>query len=292
MFKRKEEKHITDKDVMRTLPHTRREVFFDLFKHRKMSLFALSCFTFMFFIPLAVDLIFFNFLQNVAIASDKTDYLFSLFFYEMIILIPCMVIGCLGLAGAFEVAKNMVWQEGTMLASDFFHGIKTTWLHALTNGLILGVILSAGVIGSCFLLIYQPVSPIIIGVGIGAMILFFLFFGIAVVMNYTQDAYYQNSYGAVLKNSFRFMGLLNWRLLVIFLLSTGVVVTLCFFNIVTLIIGMALFAVLNSVVVILYTLVSHSAFDKYINMDNYPHLVGRGLYKVEDNDEINKDEEA
>ena len=58
------EKHITDEDVKRTLPHNRKEVFFDLLKYRKMTLFALSCFVFMFFIPLAVDLFYFNFSFN------------------------------------------------------------------------------------------------------------------------------------------------------------------------------------------------------------------------------------
>ena len=61
MFK-KESKHITDADVKRSLPHNRKECFFDLLKYRKMALFSLSSFVFMFFIPLAIDLFFFNFL--------------------------------------------------------------------------------------------------------------------------------------------------------------------------------------------------------------------------------------
>ena len=109
MFKRKE-KNITDMEAKKTLPHTRKEVFFDLIKHRKMTLFSLSSFVFMFFIPLAVDLFYFNFLESAAIASDKAEYLFSLFFYSMIIMIPCMLIGFLGLAGGFYVAKKLVWQ--------------------------------------------------------------------------------------------------------------------------------------------------------------------------------------
>ena len=66
-----------------------------------------------------------------------------------------------------------------------------------------------------------------------------------------------------------------------FLLSTGVVISLCCFNFVTLTIGLFLFAVLNSVVVIIYTLLAHHAFDKYINQEHYPEYVGKGLYKVD-----------
>ena len=77
---KRKEKNITDQEVLKSLPHNRKELFFDLLKNRKMTLFAISCFTFMFFIPLAVDLFFFNFLESAAIAEGLDNQLFSLFF--------------------------------------------------------------------------------------------------------------------------------------------------------------------------------------------------------------------
>ena len=281
MFKKKEEKHVTDADAKRTLPKNRKEVFFDLLRHRKMTLFSLSCFTFMFFIPLAVDLFYFNFLESAAVSANKPEYLFSLFFYSMLIMIPCMIIGFIGFAGAFYVIKKLVWQEGIMLASDFFQGIKENWKHALINGILFSVFLFGLVIGSTYLIIYAPVAPIWCGIGIGALIIIFLIFGISISLNFTQDVYYINSYGVTLKNSFRFMGLLNWKALLIFIFSTGAVITLSIFNLITLAIGLFLFAILNSVVVTLYTLISHQAFDKYINQEHYPQYVNKGLYKEE-----------
>ena len=281
---KKEEKHITDQDVKQTLPTNRKEVFFDLLRNRKMFLFALSCYTFMFFIPLAVDLIYFNFLESMAISAEKYQYLFSLIFYSMIIMLPCMVIGFIGLAGAFYVAKHLVWQDGISLASDFFKGIKENWKHALINGVIFGLVLFGLVVGGSFMLIYADVHAVVRGIGIGALIVLFLVFGMVTVLNFTQGVYYENSFGVTLKNSFSFLGLLNWKVLVIYLLSTGVVVTLGLFNFLTLAIGLLLFAVLNSVVIVLYTLISHSAFDKYINQEHYPHMVNKGLYKVSQDD--------
>ena len=281
---KKEEKHITDQDVKQTLPTNRKEVFFDLLRNRKMFLFALSCYTFMFFIPLAVDLIYFNFLESMAISAEKYQYLFSLIFYSMIIMLPCMVIGFIGLAGAFYVAKHLVWQDGISLASDFFKGIKENWKHALINGVIFGLVLFGLVVGGSFMLIYADVHAVVRGIGIGALIVFFLVLGMVTVLNFTQGVYYENSFGVTLKNSFSFLGLLNWKVLVIYLLSTGVVVTLGLFNFLTLVIGLLLFAVLNSVVIVLYTLISHSAFDKYINQEHYPHMVNKGLYKVSQDD--------
>ena len=285
MFKKKEEKHITDQDVKRTLPHNRKEVFFDLLRNRKMALFSLSCFTFMFFIPLAVDLIYFNLLEGVAIADEKYEYLFSMIFYSMLIMIPCMLVGFLGLVGAFYTAKKMVWQEGTMIAVDFFKGIKENWKQALINGLIFAIILFGLVVGSSYLLIMSKAAPILTGIGIGAIVLVFLLFGMVTALNFAQMVYYENSYLVTTKNSFCFLGLLHWKVLVLFLLSTGGVIALACINFMTLIIGLFLFAVLNSVVVIIYTLLSHHAFDKYINQEHYPEMVGKGLYKLEDQKE-------
>ena len=283
MFKRKE-KQISDSEAKRNLPTSRKEVFFDLLRNRKMTLFALSCFTFMFFIPLAVDLFFFNYLESAAIAADKKEYLFSLVFYSMCIMIPCMVVGFIGFAGAFYTAKRLVWQEDINLAVDFFHGIKENWKHAIINGLLFGIILFGVVIGGSYLLIFAPTSPITCGIGIGALILVFLTFGMVIALNFTQDVYYENGILTTFKNSFCFLGLLNWRILVLFILTTGGLFVLSIFNLITLGIGLFLFAILNSVVIIIYTLLSHSVFDKYINQEHYPDMVNKGLYKLEKED--------
>lgn len=282
MFKGKE-KNISDTEAKKSLPHSRKEVFFDLIKHRKMTLFAISSFVFMFFIPLAVDLIYFNFLEAAAIAGEKYEYLFSLVFYSMLIMLPCMIIGFMGLYGGFFVAKKLVWQEGISLAQDFFKGVRESWLHGIINGLIFGIILFGFVVGGSYLLIFSPIEPIWSGIGIGVLILLILFFGMAISLIYTQDVYYSNSYGATFKNSFRFLALLNWKILVLFVSSTGVVIGLCAVdNLITIVVGLFLFAVLNSVVIVLYTLISHAGFDRFINFEHYPEMVGKGLYK-EDN---------
>ena len=288
MFKRGE-KTVTDSEALRTLPRNRKEVFFDLLAHRKMFLFSLSCLTFVFFIPLAVDLFYFNFLEAVAIANDKFEYLFSLIFYSMLIMLPCMIIGFLGLAGAFHVAKKVVWQEGVILSVEFFHGIKENWKHALVNGAIFGIALFGMVVGSSYLYIFLQSNPVLRGVGIGGLILVFLVFGIVIALFFTQDVYYQNKYFDTFKNSFRFMALTNWKVFLLFIFTTGGLVTLCALNLITLAIGLFLFAILNSVVIILYTLIAHHAFDKYINKEHYPDMVNKGLYKdveiVKENDE-------
>ena len=280
---KRKEKEVNEVDVLKSLPKNRKEVFFDLIKHRKMTLFSLSCFTFMFFIPLAVDLFYFNFLESVAIEGEQYQYLFSLIFYSMLIMLPCMVVGFLGFSGAFYVSKKIVWQEGISIAQDFFKGIKENFRGAIIDGMIFGLVLFGFVVGGAYLLIYAPVHAVVKGIGIGALILLLLLFGMITMLNQAQSVYYANSYWITFKNSVSFLGLTNWKTLLTYLLSTGVVITLACLNMVTLGVGLFLFAFLNSVVIILYTLISHSAFDKYINQEHYPEMVGKGLYKESSN---------
>lgn len=279
---RRKEKTVTESDVMRSLPSNRKEVFFDLIKHRKMTLFTLSCFTFMFFIPLAVDLFYFNFLESLASESGQYEYLFSLIFYSMLIMLPCMILGFVGLTGAFYVAKKIVWQDGVIVPTDFFKGVKENWLHGLIDGIIFGIALFGLVVGGTYFIVYAPVHAVVKGVGIGGLVLIFILLGIIAALNLTQSVYYSNSYLRTFRNSFSFMGLLNWKVLVLFILSTGGVIALSCFNMILLGVGLFLFAILNSVVIILYTLIAHSAFDKYINQEHYPEYVGKGLYKRND----------
>ena len=281
MFKGKE-KQIDENEVKKSLPHNRKELFFDLLKHRKMDMFYLSSLTFIFFIPLAVDLLFFNYLEAIATANENYQDLFSLVFYSMLIMLPCMLILFIGLAGAFYTAKKMVWQELIIPAHDFFQGIKENWKHSLISGVIFGVITFGLVVGGTYLLIYSPMPQVWNGVSIGALVVVFLTLGMVTALIFTQDVYYSNSYYVTFKNAFSFMALTNWKVLLIYLLSTGALVALAALNTITLIVGIVLFAILNYVVVILYTLISHAAFDKYINKDNYPEMVNKGLYKQED----------
>ena len=185
---------ISDNDALRSLPKNRKELFFDLLAHRKMTLFTLSCFTFLFFIPLVADLFVFNFFETAAIDAAESEQLFSLIFYSMLIMIPCMIIGFLGFAGAFYVAKKLAWQEGVIVPIDFFKGIKENWVHALIDGLIFGIALFGFVIGGTYLFIFAPVHAVVKGIGIGGLILVLLLLGIITALDCTQSVYYSNSY--------------------------------------------------------------------------------------------------
>ena len=99
--------------TIKELPQTRKQIFLDLIKTQKRQMVSLSMLLFVFLLPLVVDILIFN-MFIISIPSDAENYsalVFSLFFYMMVIAIPCCMIGFIGLSGLAHVCKQIAWQE-------------------------------------------------------------------------------------------------------------------------------------------------------------------------------------
>lgn len=270
----------------RELPHTRKQVFLDLLKHQKRQLVSLSMLTFVFLMPLAVDIILFNQMILGASMSGKDPVLisstvFSLIIYMMIIAIPCVMVGFVGLGGLAHVCKNIVWQEGLIVGPDFFKGIKKNWKHSLIIGLIWGLSLFLFVAGSFFLARAEQGSttPWVLGIGIGLCVVQFIVLSIVCVYSLTYTCYYENKLRQVLKNSFIFLAAKFFKNILLFIFSTGLMVGLMFVDFIAQIVVFAFLVFFIAYFMIAWTLLSHEAFDQYINKDNYPSYYKKGLYK-------------
>lgn len=57
---------------------------------------------------------------------------------EYLLLVPCLAVFALGLAGNFYVMRKLIWEESTRTVKDFFRGIKKCWGSALFIGFALG----------------------------------------------------------------------------------------------------------------------------------------------------------
>lgn len=268
------------------LPHTRRQVFFDLLKHQKRQMVSFSMLLFVFFLPLVVDVLIFN--QYVIGASLTIDSIqlasstvFSLIIYMMIISIPCMMVGFVGLGGMFHVLKNIVWQEGVITGPDFFSGIKKNWKQSLIFGLIFGLSLFLLIAGSLFLLRTQISAdlPWVHSIGIGLCVVQFIIISIVIMYAMNYSVYYSNSSREVLKNSFIFFTAKFFKNILLFILTIGILVVLMFIDFIAQIVVFGLFALFSSFMFVSWTLLTHEAFDQYINKDNYPDFYEKGLYK-------------
>lgn len=64
---------------------------------------------------------------------------FSYRLMEYLILIPCIAVFALGVAGNLYVMRKLVWEEPTSTFKDFFRGIRKCWLGAIFIGLVIGM---------------------------------------------------------------------------------------------------------------------------------------------------------
>lgn len=278
-----------DNFSVKELPHNRRQIFLDLLKNQKRQMVSLSMLLFMFLLPLVVDILLFDmFIVNVSLSEPNYDSLvFSLIFYMMIIAIPCSMIGFVGLSGLAHVCKQMAWQNGIMPGPELFTGIKKNWKHALVSGFVWGVSVFALVVGTLFFARtqYGSSQPWLHSIGIGLCIVQFIVLSIVCAYTLTYDCYYTNTWWQVFKNSFVFFAAKFFKNLLLFVLTTGLVVGLCYVDFIAQIVIIIVIAFLSSFMMIAWTLLSHEAFDQYINKQNYPDYYKKGLYISEEDKE-------
>jgi len=271
------------------LPHTRRQIFLDLIKNQKRQMVSLSMLLFVFLLPLVVDIILFN-MFIIGVPSGQEGYastVFSLIFYMMIIAIPCSMIAFIGLSGLAHVSKHIAWQNPVLYGPEFFVGIKKNWKQALVFGFIWGISLFLLVVGTLFMIRTQAGSdqPWIQSIGIGLCIVQFIVLSIICVYSLTYGCYYSNTIWQVFRNSFVFFVAKFFKNLLLFVLTTGLVVGLMYVDFIAQIVIIIVIAFLSSYMMIAWTLLSHEAFDQYINKNNYPEYYKKGLYIDEESKE-------
>ena len=268
--------------TVKELPHTRKQIFLDLLKNQKRQMVSLSMLLFVFLLPLVVDIVLFN-MFIIGVPTGQEGYastIFSLIFYMMIIAIPCSMIGFVGLSGLAHVCKNIAWQNAVLFGPEFFVGIKKNWKQSLVFGLIWGISLFLLVVGSLFMVRTQAGSdqPWVQSIGIGLCIVQFIVLSIICVYSLTYSCYYSNTIWQVFRNSFVFFVAKFFKNLGLFILTTGLVVGLMFVDFIAQIVIIIVIAFLSSFMMIAWTLLSHEAFDQYINKENYPEYYKKGLY--------------
>ena len=275
--------------TVKELPHTRRQIFVDLIKNQKRQMVSLSMLLFVFLLPIVVDILLFNsFIIGIAVTDPNYgSTVFSLIFYMMIIAIPCSMVGFVGLSGLAHVCKNIAWQNAVLFGPEFFVGIKKNWKQSLVFGFIWGLSLFLLVVGSLFMVrtTADSAQPWVNGVGIGLCITQFIVLSIICVYSLTYGCYYTNTIWQVFRNSFVFFVAKFFKNLGLFILTTGLVVGLMFVDFIAQIVIIIVIAFLSSFMMIAWTLLSHEAFDKYINKVNYPDYYKKGLYISEESKE-------
>lgn len=289
MFKRKHKVASQDYKID-DLPSNRNEIFFDLLRHRFNLILRNGLLLFLFLLPTLILLFSHYFIidniyqQYLNVEIMETDYLALLITYKNtknLLLIPCLIIFSIGLSGVIRLTKMMVWYDHIFFTTDFGEGIKQNCKHLSVLTILLGLInyfnnylKGIKIEGESI----QWISLLLDALPLGFTLILFIPISLLVI---AEISVYENSFLKRLKNStlIYFKSFLKTGSLILVLLS---MIALIFFinNIILKIIILIIVVIVYlPIALIIWQLYSYSLFDKYININFYPELVDKGIYR-------------
>lgn len=279
----RKEKIRQDDYKQRERPKTRLKQFFDIFKHRFLELVKLSLLQTVFNMPLLVTI--FLFWMLVTSATSPGDLL-TIFLIQGGSLIISLPISSIGLTGSFYSLKKLAYAEGEYASSSFFLGLREEWKKGILIGLIAGVSAAIAVIGLYFFLFAaQGLNNAMLGFGIAICIIQLIIVLIVCYHCLSQVVVYENKFRYLLKNSF-IMTLMRFPInLGLLILYPGIFIALVCIMQYTMFAGLALMIVGAAFGHLMWLLNCLSAFDKFINKDQFPDYYRKGLYKEETKEE-------
>lgn len=252
-----------------------------LFFHRFGTLVALNLLTCIFAIPgIAVMLLFYlnstvnqgfipyssNFGVGYPVIVDAarqgTVLAFMYRVMEYLVLVPCIAVLALGIAGNLYVMRKLIWDEQTSTVKDFFRGIKKCWLAAVLMGVAIGFTLVLFIFSLDYFDTYNySVAAKAICITLATILLVFIsLFGAFLL---TQNAAYKMRPMVLIRNSALFV----FGTHILALIFVAIAVAPAFLAIIdgtTMIVGMLYLFFGFSFATLVITLFCHYCYEKFL----------------------------
>jgi len=272
------------------LPHNRFGVFWDCLKVRYDIFLKTAGILFLFALPLIVAILFYVLNKNSLISNYnnkvidfdtyRSSFMSNVLLFSAIQSV-CFLILAIGVSGLLRIIKRLVFYESIQFKEDFLRGIKTNIKHTLLLFLLIAIcyffsfLLMELAIGSAS---NDFASTIIFFLPLFAFLTFLLpMFLIALA----EIPIYNNSFGENLKNAMIFYVrkfYITFPCLIIFL---SPIALLLIPNAYALVIS---FVLVMLVLLPIEFIASHIyctyLFDLYVNKQQYPQIVDKGIYRI------------
>ena len=258
-------------------PDTRLKQFFDIFKHRFVELLKISLLQAVYNVPLIVSLIlFYALIRN----SENVNSTMTIFLIQGASFLISLPVAFIGMMGTFYCMKKLAYAEGEFASSSFFIGVREEWMKGLVIGLIAGISLGLGLIGIFFSYVYlSQVNSVTAGLCIAMLGIQFIIVMMVCYYSVAQSEVYANKLRYTLKNSF-IMTLMRFPYnLVVFIIYPGIFIALFSIMEITMYIGVVLLLFFTVFGHLMWILNCLSAFDAFINKEQYPDYYKKGLNK-------------
>ena len=175
-----------------------------------------------------------------------------------------------------------------MLLVHFLSALKSELKKTFLMSIIIALSTFALVVGGVYLSTFYVNAPVATGIGIGILVVQFLLVVMSGCYFFAYIHVYQNTFGQALKNCFLIATVRLPISLLFIIISPGIVLALVAVHYIAAFIAIFFFVIFSFVGIFLWTLLSHSSFDKFINQEHHPAYVKRGLYI----EQIKKEEEV
>ncbi len=270
------------------LPHNRKEVFFDVFKLHWKSFLAYGLLIFLFSLPMH----FFALIEKSyeatvmqgyeSLSQDKQQEIYvnllSMRNTRAVFNILSYLLLSVGIAGLIRVVRQYAWEENVFFGTDFSTGIKQNIGQMALLGLIVGVISALSVYAyNLSALTTNKLISIVLMLPVG-----FSIFIVLPTVAYTvvSISIYSNKFSQNLLTGLAIAAKAPFK--------TFLALICCFIpfipqvipNIYCIVFGRLVGCLLAPLVMLGWFLFASNQFDKYINADKFPTLVGRGTYPL------------
>ena len=286
----KRKRRAASKDYTKAmLPQSRKEIFFDVLKLQWRKLLLLGVITALFSLPLLVSALVGDAYAGSMIAAVGASEpemqamaAVSLLRFELLrgaVDLLLLLLFLIGLSGTLRVLRQLAWEENVHLPTEFAAGIRSNLGQLSALGLLCGVIALL-----CKLLLYFSTfyrSALTATVSLLPAAVSGLILLPAACICAVMIPVYANPFRANLKNAFYVYFSAPWRVM-------GTLAVCALFWLPALLPGLTmrvfghLFAYLSIPVMLLaWTLFCYGKFDAFINREQCPELVGRGIYSAQ-----------
>lgn len=271
-----------------SLPHNRKEVFFDVSRLHYFSFLKIGVILFLFALPLLTASFFLDYSFIIAHENDSSNALIIIIcsFTEIIGLLILAV----PISGLGKIYREYVWLEPVFFADDFRKGIKDNYKVTAISFLIIGIL------NFVFNMIYFFLNNgwiIAIPFGFNVAVLYPILMH-TIFLNFT----YSNKYG----DNFKVACFLYLKHLPTTLLCSILIIAIKAYDLFQLaniiailtkyLVILIYFVFLLPIIIIGVQLNEMRIFDKEINASRFPELINRGIVIVpSENEEVEKRED-
>ena len=262
-----------------TLPSTRKEQLKDILKTDFALIIDICLFNLLFSLPLIAIAV----LSYIALMSENMDIVALrgiTFYMGLFSIIPFGIRG-LAKGASYGLLKKRLFNEGCLIGNTFFTNLKKNFLHYFFSYLLLGIAFFITTNGTFYFLLL-PTNAVVKGLGVGILILYFILRYAAIHYYLNLDNMYVLTFHEGIKNAYHFVFMTFIPSLLFVIMAFIIPVILIILNYWVMMIMVFVYLLFyDGFMMTIASLFSFSKFDKYINKDNYPEYVKKGLLKEE-----------